>query len=289
MSSSIDVSLPLKRERVSDKPKNVQVNVEGKTPRAKAGIWKVASISENAPDFIVTFAEWFFRKESDEEDVAGQWWILRKEAAHVPITVGLFALVAFFLCYYVGLFNFMYRRGYVQDEIVFVEGRCGSCSNAVSVFEFPDDDSREWMRSIDKLKPLSAADGERGWFTLPQHWAYDGPRNVSFNNLRPIMVQESQGGQCDCGSQHGIPAAIFAYNGIAYMAHQFSGVRGAVVSCKMSGLGEDGLPRLLEVSAASTGVVRYWNSECNEVKQDASHALMCCASLCQLPPKNLLN
>lgn len=258
-----------------------------KKARPKSSVWKLATLSDNTPDFIVTFLEWFFRKEADEEDVAGQWWVLRNEAAHVPLVMGLFTATMFLLLYYAGLFSFMFRRGYVQEEVAFVEGACGSCANAVSVFEYPDEEARAWMRNVDKLFVLKAADGERGWFTLPAHWAYDSPRNVSLSMLRPIMMRESEGGACDCGTDHGIPASIFAYNGVAYMAHHISGARGAAVKCKVGVASDDGV-RQIDVSAPAAAVVRYWDGECEEKRQDAAHALLCCASLCQMPPKNLL-
>jgi hypothetical protein len=113
--------------------------------------------------------------------------------------------------------------------------------------------------------------------------------NVSFVNLYPIMRHDSSNGGCDCAVHHGIPASIFAFNGVVYAAHQFSGIRGAATSCEMTGVDAEGQEYVLKVSAASTGVVRYWDNQCEEHKSDASHALMCCANLCQLPPKNLLH
>ena len=256
--------------------------------KKKPYVSRMVTLSDYTPDFILTALEWFFRKEKDEEDVKGQWWVLRKESAHLPIVMGIFVFLICVPLYFSGFFHFVFRKGYVQDDLISLKGTCSGCINVVNVFDFPDEVSKDWMRSLPSVPSLGNVDGQRGWFTIKDHWEFDRPVNVSFRTLRPIMAKDSEGGRCDCALQHGIPVDTFAFNGTVYVAHQFSGVRGSSVSCKMSGIDANGERFHLQVSAASTGVVRYWNDECSEVRADASHALMCCAHLCQVAPKNLL-
>jgi hypothetical protein len=266
----------------------VPVQVTKKKTKTRPAAFVLSTLNDNMPDFIVTFFEWLLHKEKDEEDVQGVWWFRRKESAQLPMVIGVLAFLFCLIFYAFGLFGFLFRTGYVQDEINIVEGHCSACLHAISVFEYPDEAAREWMRGLEKTKALSAEDGARGWFTVDEHWAYSNPMNVSFAYLYPLMRKESENKRCDCAVNHGIPANTFAYNGVVYVAHQFSGIRGTVTTCNVHGVNSAGDDVVLDVNAAATGVVRYWDNVCEEHKADASHALMCCARLCQLPPKNLL-
>lgn len=282
----------LRARTTNDRVERIQANEkkhkEEKKKKARPAAIVIGTLWDNTPDFVVTFLEWLLHKEADEEDAHAVWWFKRKQSAHLPIVIGVLAFCFCLAFYASGFFGFLFRTGYVQDEINIVEGSCSACLHAISVFEYPDEAAREWMRALDKTKSLTSEDGARGWFTIREHWAYDGPMNVSLAYLYPLMRKESENKRCDCAVHHGVPANTFAYNGVVYVAHHISGVRGSATSCGVRGTSISGDDILLDVNAEATGVVRYWDNACEEHKADASHALLCCARLCQLPPKNLL-